>query len=440
MGSTASAGRDLGLHRSLGLGAGVALAVGSVAGSGILFLPSLTYRIAGRDALLVWAAATLLCFPLLMVFAGMVRRVPDGSGLEGFIALGLGRHVAATVPPLFLSLVCLGLPAGALVAGGYLARAVGGGRPVQLAGALAVLGVAALVNLGGARAGARGQAVLTWVLLGSAVLLLALTFPHAHVGYGAVRPGVREAGPLLSGVVAAFWAYTGFENLTFIAGELRNPRRDFLPATLIALTAYGLLGMALTANVAGVVARDRVDPVTGLAQLAATISPPRLAVWAIAAIALALMQANAASWTWGMSRLLYAHSLSVVDASAGAGRLSGWFARLDGRAVPRRAILALAVVFAAVTCVAVIESRLVVELVLAASTVFMLLYALALISYLRTERRLGRRLLAGALLAFMLAVGAGAGWKALYPLAVFALALGTSLARSRLSRRRVAAR
>jgi len=75
--------------------------------------------------------------------------------------------------------------------------------------------------------------------------------------------------------------------------------------------------------------------------------------------------------------------------------------------------------------------RLLVQLVLAASTVFMLLYVLALISYLRTERRPSRRLLAGALLAFMLAVGAGAGWKVLYPLAVFAVALGTSLARSR---------
>jgi len=73
----------------------------------------------------------------------------------------------------------------------------------------------------------------------------------------------------------------------------------------------------------------------------------------------------------------------------------------------------------------------VVELVLAASTVFMLLYVLPLLSYLRTERRPARRLLAGALLAFMLALRAGAGWKALYPLAVFAAALGISLARSR---------
>jgi amino acid efflux transporter len=115
--STRNTAPDLGLRRSLGLGAGIALAVGSVAGSGILFLPSLTYQIAGHDALVVWGAVTLLCFPLLLVFADMVRRVPDGSGLEGFIALGLGRHVAATVPPLFLS-TALSAPRCACAAGG----------------------------------------------------------------------------------------------------------------------------------------------------------------------------------------------------------------------------------------------------------------------------------------------------------------------------------
>jgi amino acid efflux transporter len=124
-----------------------------------------------------------------------------------------------------------------------------------------------------------------------------------------------------------------------------------------------------------------------------------------------------------MSRLLYA--------SAAAGRLPGWFARLDRRAVPRRDVLALTAAFAAVTCVTVAAPRLLVELVLAASTVFMLLYVLALLSYLRAERRPGRRALAAALLAFMLVVAAGAGWKVLYPLAVFAAALATSLARSR---------
>jgi len=42
---------------------------------------------------------------MLFMFTDMVRLIPDGSGIEGFIARGLGSHIAATVPLLFLSVV-----------------------------------------------------------------------------------------------------------------------------------------------------------------------------------------------------------------------------------------------------------------------------------------------------------------------------------------------
>src|SRR3954470_17271791 len=83
------------LPRTLGLGGGIVLAVGSIAGSGILFLPSTIYVIAGSDSLVVWVVAALICVPLLGVFAALVRAVPDGAGLEGFVALGLDRRVSA---------------------------------------------------------------------------------------------------------------------------------------------------------------------------------------------------------------------------------------------------------------------------------------------------------------------------------------------------------
>lgn len=133
----------------------MALAIGSIAGSGILYLPSLTYVLAGHDVLFVWLGGTLLCLPMLFMFTDMVRLVPDGSGIEGFIDRGLGSHVAATVPLLFLSIVVLGIPAGALVAGEYLRSAIGGGMVVQVAGAVMILVVAITTNLVGAAVGAR---------------------------------------------------------------------------------------------------------------------------------------------------------------------------------------------------------------------------------------------------------------------------------------------
>jgi len=411
------------LRRALTLRDGVALAIGSIAGSGILFLPSLTYALAGRDVLLVWLGGTLLCLPMLFMFTAMVRLVPDGSGLEGFIARGLGPHVAATVPALFLSLVALGLPSGALVAGAYLRAAVDGGTAIQLAGALAVLAVAIATNLAGASTSARMGRGATWALLAVALALCALTYPQARHGYGAVAPTFGAPGPILSGIVVAFWAYAGFENLTFIAGEFRDPRRDFPRAMVIAFLAYGGLAVALTTTVAALVPRNRVDAVAGLFQLAQHVSPAPLATGVIVAFALALMGLNATSWLWGMSRLVYA--------SARARRLPGWFAHLDGRDIPARAIVALGVTFVAVTGVAAAVPGLLVGALTVASSVFLFLYLLCVVSYLRVEPHRGKQLAYGVFLVFLLALLASVGAKVLYPLAIFLVALLTSVLRER---------
>jgi amino acid efflux transporter len=320
------------MQRTLSLPHGIGLALGSIAGSGLLFLPSLTLVVGGGDVMLVWLAATVVCLPVLFLLADVVREFDDGSGIEGLIARGLGPHVAAGVPVLFLSIVMLGIPAGALIAGNYLAEAVGAGQAVEHLTALVIIGVAAGVNLAGIRVGARVQLVTAALLIAIGVALVALTSPDAAGGYGAVAPGPPDASRLLSGVLVAFFAYAGFENLTFIAGEFRNPRRDFPIAMAAAFAFYGLLAIALTANLAALVPAGRVDDVAGLSQLAGTIEPAALATGVITALALALMQVNANSWLWGMSRL--------VRSAADAGRLPRSLAALDrrgGAAAGRRA-------------------------------------------------------------------------------------------------------
>jgi amino acid efflux transporter len=405
------------LERTLGLGGGIALAIGSVAGSGILFLPSVIYRMAGHDALVVWGLATLLCVPLLLVFGEMVRESHDGSGIEGFIARGLGPGFAACVPLLFVLLFPPALAAATLVAGGYLEAAIGGGAPVRLAGALVVIAGALQTNLIGARAGARLQSIATFTLLGAAVLLVVLTFPDARPGYGAVVPRLDALDPLLGGVLVAFWGFAGFENMTFVAGEMRNPRRDYVIATFVALAAYGLLAALLTANIGAIFPPAQVDELSGVAQLAH--HAPAAGVAVITVLALALMHANNASWLWGISRLLFA--------SAREGRAPAWLAVLDERGIPRRAVLVLQLPGAAITCVAAFVPGLVLHLVVGVSAVFMFIYALALASYVRTPRPLARRIGAGVLLALMLGILAGQGWYALPPLVVAALSSSARL-------------
>jgi amino acid efflux transporter len=161
-----------GFRDGLGRRQAIPLAVGSVAGSGILFLPSAVYVEAGRNSLLVWLLSTALCLPMLLMFQDMVRANPGGDGIQAFVRDGLGEVLGRCVPLLFLSLVIVGLPAGAMVAGRYVARALGGGGAVTVVAAVAVLLAALAVNLAGVRASTRVQHAGTWALVAIALVLL----------------------------------------------------------------------------------------------------------------------------------------------------------------------------------------------------------------------------------------------------------------------------
>src|SRR6185295_3967777 len=180
------------LPRTLGLGGGIVLAVGSIAGSGILFLPSTIYVIAGSDALVVWVLAAALCVPLLGVFAALVRAVPDGAGLEGFVALGLGRRVAALVPALLLIVFYPAMAAAMLVAGGYVSA-----EPlIRLGVALAIIAVTTVGALGGARGAARLQTIVVWTTLAAAIALVALTWGD---DYSPISPSLTDFGAIAQG-------------------------------------------------------------------------------------------------------------------------------------------------------------------------------------------------------------------------------------------------
>lgn len=415
------------LERHLTLRHGIPLAVGSIAGSGILFLPSVTYAIGGRDVLVIWALSIAICIPMVFMFNDMVRAVPEASGIEGFVARGLGPRVAGTVPVLFVALVSIGLPAGALVVGQYVDHALHGAQPARPVVTVAILASAVVTNLVGAKTGARVQAVVTWSMILLATVLVVLTLPDWHGSGHAVVPAFHNLGAIASGVVIAFWAFAGFENLTFIAGEFKNPRRDYLVAVIAALTAYGLLTIALTISLAEIVPRHKVDELTGLLQLARHVPPAWLSTWVITVLAIALMQINATSWVWGMSRLVYA--------AGGSRSLPSGFGRLDERGVPRRAIVFLSTLLAATTTVYLFFPRIVVDALTAASGVFIVIYVLCILSYLRVEAITWKSVLNGLLLLFFGAVLFKIGWRALYGLAWLTVALVVSFLRARRERR-----
>ena len=77
---------------------GITRAIGSIIGSGILFLPSYTYAQAGGDVLISWLLAIIICIPGVFFLSEMVENVKDNSGIGGFISVGLGERIGSLIP------------------------------------------------------------------------------------------------------------------------------------------------------------------------------------------------------------------------------------------------------------------------------------------------------------------------------------------------------
>jgi amino acid efflux transporter len=363
---------------------------------------------------------------MLLMFQDMVRADPGGDGIQAFVRAGLGEVLGRCVPLLFVSLVIVGLPAGALVAGRYLARAVGAGEAVTVLAALAVLLAALAVNLAGVRASTRVQHAGIWALVAMALVLLGSAARGGRAGLSTVTPDGGDLGVLLPGVVLAMWTFAGFENLTFLSRELGRPERDFLPVSATALGLYGLLTVLLTVAIAVRVPRGGVDQVVGLLQLARTLRPRQGVVAAVTVIALGATALNTVAWVWGVSRL--------VARAAAAAILPRALARSGQGGVPRRAVLLLGGLFAVTLTVLVAVPGILVDAVAAASAIFIVLYLLCIVSYLRV-RGLAPRPLANLLLLPPLAGSlVQSGWRSLYGAAMLLAALAAQLVRRRRGR------
>ena len=103
--------------------------------------------------------------------------------------------------------------------------------------AAAIIIILTAINYRGVREGGWVQSVLTGMNMGIVVSLIALGYWLVHGSAGGshslpVPSGTRYWASFGVAMVAALWAYEGWNNVTFAAGEVKRPERN-LPLALI---------------------------------------------------------------------------------------------------------------------------------------------------------------------------------------------------------------
>jgi APA family basic amino acid/polyamine antiporter len=251
------------LRRRLGLWSATAVLVGSTVGSGIFRSPA---AIAGRlpgplPLLAVWVTGGLFALCGALTLAEVAGALPDTGGLYVFIREGWGRPAAFLFGWSELIIIrAASYGAIATTFAEYLFRLAGRdptsgstANAVHYVAALAIAATAAL-NYRGLRWGSTVQNVTTVAKYGGLLLVVLVALAVGFNAHGAqhftpaVPPGSFGVARFGLALVSVLWAFDGWADRSFVAGEVANPRH-VLPRAIIGGT-LAVVAIYLLANVA----------------------------------------------------------------------------------------------------------------------------------------------------------------------------------------------
>jgi APA family basic amino acid/polyamine antiporter len=239
--------------RSVTLATATALAVADMVGIGVF--TSLGFQVkdlpSGFSLVLLWTVGGVMALCGALSYAELAAAFPRSGGEYNFLsriyhqAIGfLAGWVSATIG--FAAPVA----AAAWAFGKYLTGVLPG-TPEFLA-ALALVWVATFVQLRGIQHASTFQNLTT--LLKVALILL---FIVAGLAFGERQPisfapsaadlGYVTSAPFFISLFFVMYSYAGWNAATYIAGEIRDPRRDLPLSMLIAVTSVTVLYVALNA-------------------------------------------------------------------------------------------------------------------------------------------------------------------------------------------------
>ena len=265
---TASASAQLDLPRALGASHATAIVVGTIIGSGIFLVPKEMMQAVGSPKLvyLAWIVGGLLSLFGALTYAELGALRPEAGGEYVYIRDGysplLGFLYAWTwfllAKPASIATVTIGLMRvlGTFHIFAFLSNDAWS-HPfavtyAQLFAMLATILISFLNYLGIKKAGDFQLFFTTLkVLMITAIVIIGFSsskgsFANFSTTFTAAKGGV--AGFMLA-LVAALWAYDGWNDLNMVSGEVANPRRNIPIALIVGVLIVALLYMGVNGAV-----------------------------------------------------------------------------------------------------------------------------------------------------------------------------------------------
>ena len=265
------------LARDLGVSHAGAIVVGTIIGSGIFLVPAEMMQAVGSARLvyLAWLVGGLLSFFGALTYAELGAMKPLAGGEYVYVRDAYGPLVGflyawtwfLIAKPASIATVTTGLvriletfPVFAFFSGSVISQPfhITYGQLVAIAATVLI----SLLNYLGVKKAGEFQLVFTLlkvaIIMGIVVIGFSYrdgSWSHFAGTYAAAKGGL--AG-FMAALVAALWAYDGWNDLNMVAGEIRQPERNIPIALIVGVATVGALYMLVNAAVQFVLPADAI--------------------------------------------------------------------------------------------------------------------------------------------------------------------------------------
>src|SRR5271155_1409514 len=269
------------LARDLGLSHAGAVVVGTIIGSGIFLVPSERMQAVGSARLvyLAWVVGGALSFFGALTYAELGAMKPQAGGEYVYVRDGYGPLAGflyawtwfVIAKPASVATVVTGLvrilgtfSVFAFFSSNFFSApiAVTWGQVVAIAAAILI----SFLNYIGVKKAGEFQLVFTMLKVVIILGIVVVCFGGARnvAGHGwhnfagtfsGAKGGITG---FMAALVAALWAYDGWNDLNMVAGEVKRPERNIPIALIAGVATVGLLYMLVNAAVQFVLPADAI--------------------------------------------------------------------------------------------------------------------------------------------------------------------------------------
>lgn len=238
-----------GLKRVLTLLDSTMINVGTIIGSGIFLVPAIVALYVQSASLMLglWVMAGIVTLFGALSVAELGASMPRAGGQFVYLKEAYGPLWGFLYGWAAFGVINTGSIAAVAVAfASYLGFFVPFSATETKVVAISSIVVLTVVNSWGVKAGARTQNLLTFVKVGGLIglVLAGLTLRGGSLAHFSPlfspHSSISLAAPLGLAMVAVLWSYDGWIEITYVAGEVKNPGRN-IPASLILSTVMVIL-------------------------------------------------------------------------------------------------------------------------------------------------------------------------------------------------------